>query len=493
MRKMETDVIVVAAGLSGLAASISAAENGASVVAFEKASITGGAARMGIGLLGVGTRMQRKQRINLTPMEIFRRHMDFVHWHADARLVRDYYVKSGETVQWLEDMGVEFLMVMSGSVPENIKSYASPYAVGHVVKPEGFSGMLGPGMAATMIKRMTERANDLGIDIQYKTPVTKILMENGKAVGVMARDKNGEEVRAKGKAVIIATGGAGDNLEMIKEYTGYDWGKNIFSFRIPGVKGDGLRMAWEAGADRTKIIMELMYVCPDNMKHFLIDGAFRQPCLWVNALGSRFMNEDSLSTGNFAANAINAQPKHYAFSIFDSGLLKHYKKNGPDLTSFIHPEGLFDNIEQNGFEPALKEGYEHFFIADSIEELAKKTKIVPENLNETVEEYNRCCEQNYDEVFEKDRKYLQAIKGPKFYCLRYFPGAYGTLGGIKINYKTQVLKNGCEVIPGLYAVGTDACNIYGDCYPMILGGNTMGFCLNTGRIAGENAVKYINS
>jgi fumarate reductase flavoprotein subunit len=64
---------------------------------------------------------------------------------------------------------------------------------------------------------------------------------------------------------------------------------------------------------------------------------------------------------------------------------------------------------------------------------------------------------------------------------------------IKINYKTEVLRNECEVIPGMYAVGTDACTIYGDCYPSILGWNTMAFCINTGRIAGENATKYTNS
>ena len=42
-----------------------------------------------------------------------------------------------------------------------------------------------------------------------------------------------------------------------------------------------------------------------------------------------------------------------------------------------------------------------------------------------------------------------------------------------------------RVIPGLYAAGTDTCAIYGDTYPFILGGNTMGYCLNTGRIAAD--------
>jgi succinate dehydrogenase/fumarate reductase flavoprotein subunit len=69
----------------------------------------------------------------------------------------------------------------------------------------------------------------------------------------------------------------------------------------------------------------------------------------------------------------------------------------------------------------------------------------------------------------------------------YGKGAYGSLGGVKINHKTQVMTQEAKVIPGLYCVGTDACNIFGDSYPFILSGNTMGFCINSGRIAGENA------
>ena len=75
MEKMETDIIVVAAGLSGLAAAISAAENGAGVLVFEKSGTTGGAANMGMGPLGVGSRIQREHMISLTPGEAFRKHI----------------------------------------------------------------------------------------------------------------------------------------------------------------------------------------------------------------------------------------------------------------------------------------------------------------------------------------------------------------------------------------------------------------------------------
>ncbi|MDF3000370.1 MAG: hypothetical protein K0Q48_489, partial [Bacillota bacterium] len=109
---------------------------------------------------------------------------------------------------------------------------------------------------------------------------------------------------------------------------------------------------------------------------------------------------------------------------------------------------------------------------------------------DTIREYNRMCEAGYDEIFEKDRVYLQPIGNGKLYCCRQNVGAYGSLGGILVNYKMEVMTGDHKVIPGLYAAGTDACNIFGDSYPFILSGNTMGFCLNSGRIAGERAYNF---
>ncbi|WP_026660478.1 FAD-dependent oxidoreductase [Butyrivibrio sp. AC2005] len=486
MKQMNADVIVVAAGLSGLAASIAAAENGASVITFEKSSTTGGAANMGMGPLGVGSRIQKDHMIALTPGEAFRKHMYFTHYRVDARMVRDYYFKSGDTIDWLMDMGVEFVGVQRAfSAPEATRAYSDGEFTWHVVKPED-GGMPGPRCATAMTKKMTEKAKELGVDFQFETPVKKIIMEDGAAVGVIATDKNGEEIEARANAVIICTGGFGDNPEMIKEQTEFEYGNTIYNFAVPGMKGDGIKMAWEAGAGHEPCIMELMYQLPDNMNHFILDGAFRQPCLWVNRNGQRFMPEDQIANTTFTGNAIAAQPGKVAYSIFDSKLLKKYKKKGPDIVSHVHPHDLFDHFDEQ-WNRDLADGYEPIVQADTIEELAEKAGIDVEGLKAQIEEYNEMCEKGFDEIFEKDRAYMQPIEKAPFYLCRENVGAYGSLGGVKINHKTQVLTQDAKVIPGLYAAGTDACNIFGDSYPFILSGNTMGFCLNSGRIAGENA------
>ena len=490
MKKIDKDVIVVAAGLSGLAASIAAAERGASVVVFEKSNTTGGAANMGMGPLGIGSSIQKQHMVSLTPGEAFRKHMYFTHYKVDARMVRDYYFKSGDTIDWLMEMGVEFAGVQRAfSADEATRPYSDGEFTWHVVKPEG-GGMPGPRSASAMTKKMTERAVELGVEFMFETPVYKIIMEDGKAAGVMAKNINGEETEARVKAVIIATGGFGENPEMIKELTGYEFGKTIFNFAIPGMRGDGLKMAWEAGAGKTKPSMELMYQLPDNMNHFILDGAFRQPCLWVNRNGQRFMPEDQIGNTTFTGNAITSQPGMVAYSIFDSRLLKKYKKKGPDMISHVHPHDLYDHFDEQ-WERDLEAGYEPIAQADTIEELAEKAGIDVAGLVAQVEHYNEMCEAGHDEIFEKNRNYMQPIEKGPFYCCRQNVGAYGSVGGILINHKTEVMDQDSIVIPGLYAVGTDACNIYGESYPFILAGNTMGFCLNSGRIAGENAASSI--
>ena len=486
MKQMETDVVVVAAGLSGLAASIAAAEGGAKVITLEKGTTTGGAANMGMGPLGVGSRLQKSQMIALSPGEAFRKHMYFTHYRVDARLVRDYYFKSGDTIDWLEDMGVQFVGVQRAfGAGEATRAYSDGEFTWHVVRPED-GGMPGPRAATAMTKKMTEHAMELGVEFLYETPGKKILMENGEAVGVVATDKNGEDIEIRAKKVIIATGGFGENPQMIKEETGYEFGETIVNFAVPGMRGDGIKMCWEAGAGKEQPIMELMYQLPDNMNHFILDGAFRQPCLWVNRNGQRFMPEDQIANTTFTGNAISAQPGKVAYAIFDSKLLKKYKKKGPDIVSHVHPHDLYDHFDEQ-WERDLADGYEPVTQADTIEELAEKAGIDVQGLVEQVEEYNEMCEAGWDDIFEKDRAYMQPIEKGPFYCCRQNVGAYGSLGGVRVNHKLQVLNEESKVIPSLYCVGTDACNIFGDSYPFILSGNTMGFCLNSGRIAGENA------
>jgi len=495
-----TDVIVVGGGASGITAAVAAAEKGANVVVMEKGSTTGGAANMGMGLFAVESKYQKKQMVDFTKEDAFNLLMNYTHWRVDAKLVRRYIEQSGNTIDWLETMGVQFLGAY--------KYFEKSTQTWHVVKTRG-SDEPAERAASNMFKALTDRAEELGVEIKYNTKVSNIVKDDeGYIVGVDYIE-NGEEKEAECVSVIVATGGFGDNPKMIQDILGYEWGKDLHSFRIPGVKGEGLKMLWESGAGKTESTMELTYTTPGVTDVFkTLSETMRQPNLMVNLDGKRIVNEEIMNNTVYTGNSIAQQRERMAFTIINDDILDYYRKNGLDYVTIHHNIQTIDKwdeelkryesgegIEESGLSELHNEDQKHqknIFVADTLEDLAEKTDINLENLKETIEEYNKTCVES-DTKFFKKQKYMKPIKGGKYYVARHFPAGYGSLGGVKVNENLEVLTSEGLKIPGLYASGTDACNIYGDSYCFFMPGNTMGFAVNSGRIAGYSAVDFIDS
>ncbi len=485
MEKISVDLAIIAAGPAGLCASVAAAESGVEVAVFEKSSTVGGTANMGMGPFGVESRIQKRTMGTLRKEEAFKRFMDYVHWQSDANLVHDYIWNSGPTIDWLEDMGVKFAGAM--------KNFPTSEATWHVVMPEDGSRP-GARSASAMNKKIFERGQELGVKYYLNTPVQKLLAEGKKVTGLIAKSEDGTEYEVSAKAVIIATGGFGTNPEMVKEYTGYTLEKDMFDFMVPGIVGDGIKMAWEIGAGHGRMEMERTggMMLPGAKL-----GAYPQSMLFnnagaiaVNKLGYRCCDESVLQNSAVSGNIINYQKDRNMFRIMSSSVVKHYRRRGIDF-----PNEVFHDDSTEGFEEEWpKIAAEHptiAYVADSVEELAEKMEIPVDVLVETIERYNEQCEQNYDDDFCKRREYLIPLKGDKYYALRYAPGAYGSLGGIKINHKLQVITDDYEVIEGLYGAGSDVCELYNGTYYFYFPGNTMGFAVTSGRMAGEYAADYI--
>jgi len=483
MNKLETDVIVISAGASGLSACNAAAEKGAKVVAFEKASTTGGTGAMGMGPFGLESPIQRLKQMGPSKEEAFKAMMHYTHYQVDAKLVSTYFDKATTTIEWLQKMGVEFW--------DAVPYFPGGWPTWHIVAPGG------EGCARNLYRILFERAKEKGVEFLLQTPAKKIIKQGGKITGVIGEDRNGEKVEVSGKAVIVATGGFGDNPQLIKKFTGYEWGVDMQSFRIPGLAGDGLKMAWEVGAFQTEMKMEMMFLPPgggtDNINPVdpELMEAFRQPNYFCNIMGERFMDEAIIPNATFTGNAISHQKGRCAFNIFDENI----KKVMEDRYEEIHVTFPFTKLEK--FDELIKKskdiGYKYIYIADSLEDLAAQTGINAAGLKAGIEEYNAFCDKGYDPVFHKRYKSLRPLRTPKFYAMKFLPGAYGSLGGIKVNYKLEVLDKEWNAIPGLYGAGTDANTIYGDSYPFVLPGNTMGWALNSGRMAGESAAAYAKS
>ncbi|MEX1377225.1 MAG: FAD-dependent oxidoreductase [Eubacteriales bacterium] len=479
MAKYDTDIVVIAAGPSGLSAAVQAAEDGANVIVVEKAATVGGAANMGMGPLGIGTRYQKQQMIDISVEKAFNMFMEYTHYMVDARLVKKYFELSGETIEWLEEKGVEF----EGA----FRYFPKSEATWHIVKSD--QG-IGPRAASFMTKALYERALELGVKVMLETPAKKVIMNDGKVSGVLATDKAGNEIEISCKAAIICTGGAGANAELIKKETGYTQGVDMFNFAIPGLIGDGMKMAWEAGAGKMPVRIEMaanIEGCDELPQS--VSNVFGQPNLLVNKLGKRVMNEEQMQNTTYLSNVVSKQKDRVCYSIVDSSIIKDYVRNGVDVVNLVrtNPDvsDFFDGIKM-----ALDNGSKDFFVADTIEELAEKAGIDVDNLVETFDDYNDYCE-SVDEEFFKGKRYLRELRKAPFYCAKVRAGGYGTVGGVKINENCEAINEDFEPVKGLYCAGSDACNIYDDSYMFLLPGNSMGFAVNTGRIAGMSAAEYI--
>ena len=488
MEKIMADVAVVAAGPAGLCASVAAAEAGLEVVVFEKSGIPGGTANMGMGPFGVESRLQKRTMGTLRKEEAFKRFMDYVHWQADANLVHDYIWNSGATIDWLEDMGVRFAGAM--------KNFPSSEATWHVVMPEDGSRP-GARSASAMNKVIYERGAELGVRYFFNTPVQKLLGEKGKRVtGLVAKSEDGKEYEVSAKAVIIATGGFGTNPDMVKEYCGYTLEKDMFDFLVPGIVGDGIKMAWELGAGKGRMEMERTGGSPLPGAHL---GKYPQSMLFhnagtivVNKQGYRCCDESVLQNSAVCGNIIDYQQDRTIYRIMSSNVVKHYRRHGVDFPSEVFHADPTEAFEEEW--PNISDEHPTIaYTADTVEELAEKIGLPVETFKETVARYNQQCAQNFDDDFCKSREYLVPLTGKKFYALRSAPGAYGSLGGIKINHKLQVITDDYQVIEGLYGAGSDVCELYNGTYFFYFPGNTMGFAVTSGRMAGEYAADYIQS
>ena len=146
------------------------------------------------------------------------------------------------------------------------------------------------------------------------------------------------------------------------------------------------------------------------------------------------------------------------------------------------------------FDESLKEGAAkgEAKVSNSWDEIAKWMGVEPRKLKDTVDEYNAFCDEGYDHLFLKNGKYLKPLRKPPYYVTKCYPGHLSTLGGIKINHHMEVLNKEDQPIEGLYAVGNDAGGFAGPTYIGNTSGTGSGFALASGRIAGENAARYIS-
>ncbi len=468
---IDSQIIIIGGGGGGLAAALTAAEKGGRVVVVEKRRVLGGNTTMASVLFGAESPFQKRHRIDISKDWAFKTAMGYAHWKIDPRLVRTFIDKTGDTIGWLEEKGLEFV-----DIPEYYPDQ----------DPRVFHFMKGHG--AALIKTLAKQCKDSGVKFLYQTTAKKVLKNRKKEItGVLAEKKN-EEFRIPGKSVIIATGGYGGNRELMKKYCPA-YSEDMVQFGMPINLGDGLRIATGAGA-ATEGLGLVQLIGPRFAGSSYVAAVVVEPnTIWVNKRGERFVDESLSFRWPEAANALARQPDKVCYNLFDEKIKRIFINKGVSRGWMAYPTGTRMKKLDNEIRAHLKKG--EIKISDSWDEIAAWIGVAKEVLTGTINDYNNSCDRRYDELFTKDPRYLLRMNTPPFYAIKCHQGFHGTVGGIKINYRMEVMDKKDRPIPGLYSAGSDTGGWEGDTYCLDLSGSTFAFAISSGRIAGENAQRYV--
>ncbi|MEH6569379.1 MAG: FAD-binding protein [Halioglobus sp.] len=350
---------------------------------------------------------------------------------------------------------------------------------------------LGPAVVARLRRSMMDR----DIPIWLDSPMQELIVEHGRVVGAVVQ-REGQDVRVKAsRGVLLATGGFSHNVELRRQHqqapTGSSW-----TAAAPGATGDGIIMGQQVGAELGFMDCAWWsptYTLPDGRTLALISGKSYPGSIMVNKLGQRFTNEaqpyEDLVKDQYASEARGdgAVP---CYLIFDAKFRSKYS------AGHLKPGKIEDDskIPQSNLDSGL------FTIAPTLEALAQKLDINPQNLIETVNRFNENARKGIDPDFgrgstEHDRYYADRSvspnpslgpleKGP-YYALRCDPGDLDTKGGLLCDESARVITKNGEFIPGLYAAGNTSAAVMGNTYPGA--GATIGSAMTFAYIAAQHA------
>jgi fumarate reductase flavoprotein subunit len=225
--------------------------------------------------------------------------------------------------------------------------------------------------------------------------------------------------------------------------------------------------------------------------------------IWVNKNGKRYADEFACGAmeGNMAGgNALFLQPGRVQYSLWGSELVQKVEAGGPGfeekprkqagpgggaVVTSQNVTGLTQRLRKLADEGKIK-------IADSWEEIAAWIGCDPATLKAEIDLYNSYCYKGHDEMFAKDPAYLVPLRQPPYYAIKGSESQVGqTLGGIKVDENMAVLDKQGKTIPGVYVAGVLADGHQGQTYCYEVGGCSVGFAVNSGRIAGESAARFV--
>ncbi len=489
---VEYDVVCVGGGASGKSAAYTiATESDLSVCLLEKLEACGGTGIYAEGTCASESSEQAARPHPDYPGELpegahfptheehVQRYIDYSHHRANIDVVKSFVYNSPETIDIYKKLGIDYTDV-------TIYAFDQPAELYTFHRPEGLGQH-----CQDLLERACINAE---IDIFTSTPAQELIVgDDGKIAGVVAQDPEGNKIRIGAKAVVLATGGFGNNMEMVKKYS---WIPDVDKKNYQSVPtqntGDGIRMAEAVGAHLKDIGALMIIGCTDGRTlGSCINGAGYQPNLWVDTAGKRFCNEAVANSFADTGNTIALRDDGIVFSVMDDDTVTRLESgtgSAVGLGDFIPIHKPMPTLRAE-IDEALADGAA--FKADTLEGLAEAMGVDVETFKATVEKYNKACDAGKDEEYMKPAKFLQPVRKAPFYATKQRPSILVSCGGIRINGNFQVTDKNYEAIPGLYAVGMEATGLYGDTYNLDVPGTANGFAHTSGRLAARHIISTL--
>ena len=367
----------------------------------------------------------------------------------NPELVKTLVEGTAPAIDWLDENGMSL---------HNVAAFGGA-SVKRIHRPVNEEGKV-VSVGAYLVPLMEKACQDRGVEFILNTTADTILTDaNGQAVGVSGTDKDGNTVTVSAKAVILATGGFGANLDMVASYKPEL--KGFMTTNAPGIQGQGIAMATAIGA--ATVDMEQIQIHPTveaNTAALITEGLRGDGAILVNANGERFTDE--VSTRDKVSAAEIAQPGSFSWLIVDQAMA--------DASNVIQ-----------GY---ITKGYTKQ--GATYEELAKEIEVDPAAFAATMEKWNGCVEAKTDADFGRT-SFANPLNTAPYYAIKVSAGVHHTMGGVVINSSTEVLKEDGSVIPGLFAAGEVTGGVHG---ANRLGGTAVADFVVFGRIAGASAAAF---
>ena len=457
MSMRDFDVIVVGGGGAGLAAAVSAAEQGASVLVADAGDRLGGATALSTGVLYAGgTSVQRAIGIEDSAEAAYDYCMTLSQYRAQPSIIRRLCVDAASAVEWLQALGVEYR-------PQDL------YVAGVDKVPRGHIPV---DNGAAVVAALDQAAMTLNATVVLRTRVRRLLVESGRVCGIVVE---GNKVRSG--AVILASGGFGNNRHFLARYfpKAALHGDLTWYIGPSHSRGDGIAMGLEVNAAIAGHDCGLLQLNAGFVREQ--DAYLPGWLLFVNREGRRFVDE----TAAYAVmpSIVGDQPGAEAIVVFDEAA----RRSAKAVTTYRR---LFENWTSDRLEHFAREG--KLSVGSTLSELAERIGIREDTFARTVSRYNQDCDNGLDGLYFKPASYLKPVRTPPFYAARVRPATLvTTAAGLRIDDRAKVLDEGGEPIPGLYAAGETTGGVL-DLY--FAGGISIANCMVFGRVAGKEAAAF---